>query len=407
MTTQVKSDSKLTVKHYNAALFLESARIPTFSNYMTDGVPSLKKEEGKAKGQSNPGAPIIRINNLEKGKGDEVNYDIFHQLSQKPVMGDKKLAGRGASLSSASDDLKIDQGRTMVESGGRMTRQRTMHDLRAVSRSLLTPYYGRLEDQLMLVHLAGARGSDDSADWIVPTADDPEFSEIMVNPVTPPTFDRHYYGGNATSLDTIDSADGFNLTSIDNLRLILDEMAYPLQPIRYKDDPQSEENPFYLFLATPRQWKDFFDSTSGDDFRTLQANATKRSAGWKNPLFMGDCIMWNNILIKKQRRRIRFNAGDVVDVCTDTANAATTQVQPGVNVERGLLLGAQALANAYGHAGDRGSMAFSWHEEETDHGNVREHSVAWMNGKKKIRFEGTDGRINDHGVMALDTYVSG
>lgn len=407
MTTTVQSSNALTVKHYNAALFLESARIPTFSNYLTDGVPSLKKEEGKAKGQSNPGAPIIRINNLEKGKGDEVTYDIFHQLNQKPVMGDKKLAGRGASLSYASDDLKIDQGRTMVESGGRMTRQRTMHDLRAVSRSLLTPYYGRLEDQLMLVHLAGARGSDEAADWIVPLNSDPEFAEICVNPITPPTFDRHLYGGDATGLAGMDSADGFTLDAVDKARLILDEIAYPLQPIKYKDDPQSEENPFYVMLVTPRQWFDFWTSTSGDDWRTLISNARSRTAGWKSPLFMGDCVMWNNILIKKQRRRIRFNAGEDVTVCTNSVDAQTTTATAAVNTERAILLGAQALANAYGHAGARGSMAFSWNEEETDHKNVREHSIAWMNGKKKIRFKGTDGRVNDHGVMVLDTYVSG
>jgi hypothetical protein len=281
-----------------------------------------------------------------------------------------------------------------------------MHDLRAVSRSLLTPYYGRLEDQLMLVHLSGARGSDTAADWIVPGADHPKFGKIMVNPVTPPTFDRHTYGGNGSALDDLDSADGFTLASVDRLRLQLDKMAYPLQPIKYKDDPQSEENPFYLMLVTPQQWFDFWTSTSGDDWRTLISNARARAAGWKSPLFMGDCVMWNNILIKKQRRSIRFNAGDNVLTCTNTNDAQTAIIVPGVNVERGIVLGAQALANAYGHAGERGSLAFSWNEEETDHKNVREHSIAWMNGKKKIRFEGTDGRINDHGVMAIDTYVS-
>jgi len=407
MTTTVATGNSLTVKHYNAALFLESARIHTFSNMLTDGAPTLKGEEGKASGkQSQSGAPIVRIHDLEKGKGDTVYYDIFHQLNQKPRMGDQTLAGYGASLSYASDSMLINQGRTMVTSGGAMSRQRTMHDLRSVSRSLLTPYYGRLEDQLMLVHLAGDRGQDEAGDWIVPLATDADFSSIMVNTVTPPTYDRHFYGGNATALSNLDSSDGFSLDAVDKLRLTLDEMAYPLQPIKYKDDPQSEENPFYVLMVTPRQWYDFWTGTDGDTWRTLISNARSRTANWKNPLFMGDCVMWNNILIKKQRRRIRFAASSTVTVCQNVAAATTTTVTAAVNTERAILLGAQALANAYGHAGTRGSMAFSWNEEETDHKNVREHSIAWMNGKKKIRFTGTDGRVNDHGVMVLDTYVS-
>lgn len=406
MTTTVQSSNKLTVKHYNAALFLESARIPTFTNLLTDGVPSLKREEGKAKGQSSSGAPVVRIHNLEKTAGDEVNVDIFHQLNMKPVMGDKKLAGKGGSLKYASMDLQIDQGRTLVESGGRMSRQRTSHDLRKVAKALLTPYYGRLEDQLFLVHLAGARGDHSAADWIVPTANDPDFNDIVVNPILPPTYDRHFFGGDATSFETIDSADRFTLGAVDNLRLALDEMAYPLQPVKYKDDMQNEENPFYVMLLTPRQWFDFWTSTAGSEWRTLQANAHQRRADFKHPIFTGDCVMWNNILIKKQRRPIRFNTGSTVTVSTNTADAGTAQVTAATNIERAILLGAQAIANAYGGANGGQSLPFSWNDEDTDHKNVKEHSIAWMNGKAKIRFRGTDGRMNDHGVMVLDTAVS-
>ena len=407
MSTTVQTGNALTVKHYNAALFLEASRIHTITNLLTDGVPSLKSEKGKTKGkQTNPGAPIVRIDNLAKSQGDEVNVDIFHQLNMKPVMGDKKLAGKGGSLRYASMDLKIDQGRTMVESGGRMSRQRTMHDLQKVARSLLTPYYGRLEEQLSLVHLAGARGDNNAEDWLVPLETDSEFSEICVNPIKPPTYDRHFFGGDATSLATLDSADKFTLASVDNLRLALDEMAYPLQPIKYEKDSGSEDNPFYILLVTPRQWNDFYTSTSGADYRTLQARAAQRKADFNHPVFRGDSIMWNNILIRKQRHIIRFNSGSDVAICTDSAAATESTDTVGTNVERAILLGAQALANAYGGASGSNSLPFSWNDEPTDHKNVMEHSIAWMNGKAKIRFQGTDNRVNDHGVMVLDTAVS-
>lgn len=407
MTTNVQSSNALTVKHFNAALFLESARTHTITNMLTDGVPTLKSEESKSSGkQTSSGAPIVRIDNLAKSQGDDVNVDIFHQLNMQPVMGDDTLAGKGGSLKYASMDLKIDQGRTMVDSGGRMSRQRTMHDLQKVARSLLTPYYGRLEEQLSAVHLAGARGDYNATDWLVPLESDAKFSKICVNPVKPPTFDRHFFGGDATSVDTLDSADLFDLAAVDQMRLALDEMAYPLQAIKYEKDSVSEENPFFVLLVTPRMWNDFYTSTSAADYRTMQSRAQTRKSDFKHAVFSGDCIMWNNILIRKQKSIIRFNTGTNVAICTDSADATVSTATAATNIERGMLLGAQALANAYGNVAGKGSLPFSWNDEPTDHKNKMEHSIAWMNGKAKIRFKGTDNRVNDHGVMVLDTAVS-
>jgi hypothetical protein len=246
----------------------------------------------------------------------------------------------------------------------------------------------------------------------VPLETDEEFSDMCVNSLLPPTYDRHVFGGDATSFDTIDSADKFSLAEVDKLRLKLDEMAFPLQPIQFEGDPMAEDNPFYVLLVTPRQWYDFSTSTNaytgGDALRKLQANASQRMSVFKHPIFLGDCAMWNNILIKKMSRNITFATGTTVTVCTNSANAATTQVTAGTKIGRGLLLGAQALATAYGRAGkdEEGAGFFKLHSEPTDHGNEWEHSIWWMNGKKKVRFKGTDGRINDHGVIALDTAES-
>ena len=82
-----------------------------------------------------------------------------------------------------------------------------------------------------------------------------------------------------------------------------------------------------------------------------------------------------------------------------------------MRVERAILFGGQGLANAYGGIGAKGRRTtenshFSMHEEPTDHENVIEHSIKWMNGKAKVRFTGTDGRVNDHGIAVLDTAVS-
>ena len=407
MSTSVGTNASIANKLFNAALFLEASRRPSFANIQTGAAPSLSGEAKKAKGQTSEGAPIVRVTDLESTAGDEVTVDIFHQLRQKPVMGDKTLAGKGTNLKFASFSLKIDQGRTLVDAGGKMSQQRTKHNLKMTAKTLLSPYYNRLADQISLVHLAGARGDHMDADWILPTEADADFAEIMVNSVTPPTYDRHFYGGDATSIASIDSADKFTLSAVDRLRLALDEMAFPLQPIRMEGDPMAEDSPFHCLWITPRQWYDFWTATSGSDWRSLQANAFERKNNFNHPIFKGDAVMWNNILVKKQPRPIRFNAGTDVTVCTNTADAQTTTSTAAVRVERAILLGAQALADAYGATGGKGGgYYFGMNEEETDHGNRNEMSIAWMNGKAKIRFQGTDGRVNDHGVMVLDTAVS-
>lgn len=408
MATHIKSGSAAANKIFNAALFTEATRANSFENMLTGPAPKTPNA-AKADGnrQTSAGAPVVRITDLEKTAGDEVTVDLFHQLRHKPVMGDEKIAGRGASLTSSQYTLKIDQGRTMVDSGGRMTQQRTSHDLKSLARVMLSPYYNRLADQIALVHLAGARGTHDDADWILPTENDPDFNRIMVNPVQPPTFDRHFYGGDATSLANMTTADQFSVDAVDRIRLALDEMAFPLQPIRFPGDQQAEDNPFFVLMVTPRQWYDFWTSTSGDSWRQLVANAYSRATGWNHPVFKGDVAMWNNILIRKMTRPIRFEAGASVPVATDTDNATTTTVTAAVRTERAILLGAQALASAFGRAGSRtNGYYFNMHTEVTDHGNVLEHSIAWMNGKGKIRFRGSDGRVNDLGVAVLDTAVS-
>jgi N4-gp56 family major capsid protein len=403
--TEIKSGSPAANKLFGAGLFVQNIRANTFTNQLTDAAPkSVDKNKIDPSKQTAPGAPIVRVTDLSKTKGDEVTMDLFHQLKGRPTMGDRKLAGRSESITSSQFTAKINQGRHVLDSGGKMTQQRTVQDLVRVANDLLSPYYTQLSDELTHIHLAGARGTDTNG-WLVPLSNDDEFSEILVNPVTPPTFDRHFYGNNATSLSDLDSTDKFSLRDVKKLRLALDEMANPIQPIRFKGDQMSNENPFFILYVTPRQWFDLGETTEMSDYRTMQANALARGNYFKNPIFTGDAVLSENILIRKANRPITFAAGTSVTVCTNSQAATTTSVTAAVATDRAILLGAQALADMYGMSGSaaKGGHHFSMHTEKTDHDNAMEHSVAWMNGKAKIRFKGVNGYVSDHGVMVLDT----
>jgi N4-gp56 family major capsid protein len=334
---------------------------------------------------------------------------MFNILQGRPVTGDTKIAGKMMNLTATSMDIKINQLRAGVDTGGRMTQQRTIHDLRSVGRAALAGWWARMNDQIKMVHMAGARGSQYTPDWVVPLASDAEFSDIMVNDVNPPTFDKHFYAGDATSMASLDASDLLTLEDIDRLRASIDEMQTPMQPVILPDDPASADEPLYVLLVTTRVWHYLQTRTGEKAWRTFLMNARER--GSKNPLFTGEPGMWNGILIKKMPRAIRFNPGEVVTVCQNVAAASTTTStidsslggadSAYYNVDRCLLLGAQGMAECWGQHSKSGTH-FSWHEETSDHDNVLEASISAIGGWSKLRFKDSTGFTKDHGIAVID-----
>ncbi|EGJ5831176.1 N4-gp56 family major capsid protein, partial [Salmonella enterica] len=375
-------------------------------NILTDqqAAPQSVSPDKAGTRQTSRGAPVVRLTDLNKGKGDEISFNIMHKLSKLPTMGDQRIAGRGEDLSQDEFSLRIDQGRHQVDAGGRMSQQRTKFDLVKSSSTLLGTYFNDLQDQCAVVHLAGARGDFYADDIIVPLADHPEFMKIMINDVMPPTHDRHFFGGDATSFETLDSSDVFTLSLVDNMALFIDEMAHPLQPVRMKGDELYGEDPYYVMYVTPRQWNDWYTTTSGKDWQQMMTRAVNRSKGFNHPLFKGECAMWRNILVRKYSGMpIRFYSGSKVAVSNNDLEATTKVVEAQTNIDRGMLLGAQALANAYGSTKNGGH--FSMVKEKTDAQNRDEVTINWMNGLKKIRFKEKTGKMQDHGVITVDTAI--
>lgn len=238
MTTVTSAQAN---KLYQVALFTAANRNRSMVNILTEQqeAPKAVSPDKKSTKQTSAGAPVVRITDLNKQAGDEVTFSIMHKLSKRPTMGDERVEGRGEDLSHADFSLKINQGRHLVDAGGRMSQQRTKFNLASSARTLLGTYFNDLQDQCAIVHLAGARGDFVADDTILPTAEHPEFKKIMINDVLPPTHDRHFFGGDATSFESIDQSDLFTLALVDNLSLFIDEMAHPLQPVRLSGDELS------------------------------------------------------------------------------------------------------------------------------------------------------------------------
>lgn len=399
--------SALAAKVYGAAVFAGVQSEPGFMNLLSGGAPDLSGAMAKMKGQTSPDYPIVKVTDLSKSAGDTVSVDLFNIFTGKPVMGDKRLAGRGMNTSSSSMDVRVDQSRGMAENGGRMTQKRTKHNLRQVVQAGLTNWAGRLEDQRCLVALAGARGSQATADWVLPLQSDPDFDGIMVNSVQIPTYNRYFAANDATTPDTIGTNDWLSLRDVERISAIMKESSVPLQPIKIKGDVYAWNNPLWVLFVTERQWAYLKRSAlTNNAYKDALTYAVKRFDGQKHPLFMGDSLMWAGILIKPLGRyAIRFNAGDTVTVPTsanDTTGTGYT-VAGGVTVDRAILLGAQALIKAYGNEGTS-DYFYTWNEELTDHKNSVEVSLAMMEGSAKTRFT-INGQVTDHGVAVIDSYA--
>lgn len=407
--TVISTTSPLSRKLFSVAAFAASQRAPSLSKNLIGSAPQQADAEKRLRGQTSPDLPIVRVTDLSKGGGDTVAVDMYNIITGKPTMGDRKLAGNMSNLTFASMDLKIDQVRKGLDPGGRMTQQRTLHNLRSIGMANLTGWWGRFQDQVFIVAAAGARGYQTGADWIVPlesdtgSAADASFSDIMVNTVYPPTPNRRFFANDATSAANIDSSDILKLGDLDRIRAAIDEMVFPPAPIRLPNDPAADEDPLYLLLVTPRQWFQILKNTDTQNWRTFLANAYERGKFVNHPLFMGTTGMWNGFVIKKTRRSIRFPTGQIVREYNAGATAINN-VTTAVDVDRAVILGAQAVGLVYGK-NQKSDYYMSWNEEESDHGNTREISLAAMFGAGKLRFADKDGNLTDNGVMTIDSYA--
>lgn len=170
--TTVPVGSPLARKVFGAALFANTQRQPSLMNNLTGAAPKQSAAEAKLKGQTSPDMPLVRVTDLTKSQGDQVSVDLINQTGGKPIMGDKQAEGKGERLDMSSMDIRIDLATKVVDAGGKMTQQRTVHNLRGLAMANLQGWFRRFNDQSTIVHLAGTRGSQVGTDWVVPMAND-------------------------------------------------------------------------------------------------------------------------------------------------------------------------------------------------------------------------------------------
>lgn len=330
--------------------------------------------------------PIQMLTSLESDSGEQISYDLVMQLRMQPVEGDNTLEGKEEDLKFYTDQIYIDQMRGGVNTGGRMTRKRTIHDLRKVARARQSEWWARIFDELFFLYLSG--GFRDSgtgaatfanADYTYPSG----YAGFANNGFVAPDPVHRAYGGDATAFNNIDANDKITLAAIDKLVARSSTLGGGTAGIPALEPLMIDGEEHHVLVMHPWQEFDLRTSTSTGHWLDIQ-KAAAGAEGRSNPIFKGGLGMYNNVVMHKHRSVLRRTDG----------GAGT------VAVARALFMGRQAGVVAFGSPGT--GLRFDWAEESRDNGNQAVITTSTIAGVKKTAFT-IDGTSRDFGLIALDT----
>ncbi len=405
-----------------AGLFAQAMQRNSTLGRLSGPMPKGEAAAGEVvRKQTTTDLPIVKSMDLSRGKGDEVEFQFLQPVGAYPIMGSKTAEGKGVGLSYDTSRVRVNQARFPVDVGDTMTSLRSPVDFRRMGRPVAQSLMDSYMDQSLLVHMAGARGFQDNVEWRIPVETHPDFAEIAINAVRAPTKNRHYIADSTNGIAPFSQTAGevdlattedLGMDTVDAIRTVMESIALPPPAVKIPGDVVAEDSPLRVLLVSPAQYHAF---AQDPNFRQFQANAIARAAKANNhPLFLGECGIWNGILLMKMPKPIRFYAGDTIRYCASyTSEAESTCVVPAAfstthAVDRAILLGGQAIAQAFGASG-HGGMPFFWKDKEFDHDDKMELLIGAIQGISKVRWFVDQGngekRYTDHGVVAIDTAV--
>ena len=355
------------VKRYSAFLAVDTAKIGYWS----------KKFMGYGETAS---TPIQMLSQLESDAGEQITFDLSIQMKMQPIEGDDTLEGNEDDLKFYTDNVYIDQMRGGVNTGGRMTRKRTVHNLRQIARRRQSEWWARLFDEIFFMYLsgptAGAVTGFQNPGFIFANT----YTGFANNSFQAPDA-AHIMYGDGTSKATLTAAGKMTRNMIERACTKAATMGGgteelpQLQPIMV----DGEEH-FCLVMHNYAAYDLRIESGAGG-WLEIQKALWQGDGMSKNPIARGGLGMIDNCVLHKHKNVLRF-----------------TDYGAGANVEaaRNLFMGEQAGVCAFGSPGT--NLRFDWHEETRDNGNQIVISSSSIFGIKKTRFNS-----KDYGTLSIDT----
>jgi N4-gp56 family major capsid protein len=317
---------------------------------------------------------IQRKVELEEDAGDRIQYDLSMRMRGAPVFGDNLVEGTEESMQFYQDEVRIDQVRKGTSAGGRMSRKRTLHNLRTLARENAGIYLSEWLDEGYFCYLSG------DATLSALNQDSKFGTAFAGNAITAPDADHILYGGAATSKASITASDKMSVALLERVS-VKPAMMSAVNPDVVKMQPVSVDGAKrFVVLMSPFQAHALRTETGDLSWSKIQQSLAT-AEGRASPICKGGLGMINNMVLHEHESVRRF--GDY--------GAGSN-----VAAARALLLAKQAGVVAYGAAGNGTRM--TWVEKNADADNLVNIYCGMILGMKKTTFDG-----KDFGVCAIDT----
>ncbi len=309
---------------------------------------------------------------LTKKRGDSVTFALVNELTGNGVTGNNTLKGNEERLGSRSMRMYVDVLRHAVAVDD-WDEQKSVIELRDTAkvqlrewamkklRDACTTALGEIDGTAFTSSTAAQRNT-----WVTNNQDRVLFGDNTGN----------YNATFATASFAVSAGESLTPGILSLMKRLAQSASPKIKPVYVKEMDQE----WYVVFVGPRSWRDLTEDNPTTNVLTL-ANRDARIRGVDNPLFTGDSLVWDGLILR-----------EIPEIAAlDSALSSS-----GVALEPVYLCGAQAVGLAWAQ---RTKSTTDLDDYEFLHGV----GIQEIRGIKKLRF-GTDPTVDtttpkDHGIV--------
>jgi len=351
---QTYAASGLTPQQWDSEFFTDYVRSSRFKRYMGT-------DEGS----------IIQLKeDLTKKKGDSVTFALVNELVGDGVTGNQTLKGNEERLGSRSHRVYVDVLRHAVAVDD-WDVQKSVIDLRNAAKTQLREWaQKKLRDGI-----TNALGQIDGVNYTASSA-------AQRNTWTANNSDRVLFGLTtsnynatfATAVGGLSAGEQLTPNALSLMKRLAQAASPKIKPVYVREMDQE----WYVAFIGPKAWRDLTEDNPTTNVLTL-ANRDARVRGTDNPLFTGDSLVWDGMILRELPEIAAL----------DVSGSAGARIEPVY------LCGAQAIGMAWAQ---RTKSTTDTDDYEFLHGV----GVQEIRGIEKLRF-GTGASDTttpkDHGIV--------
>lgn len=316
---------------------------------------------------------IIQLkDDLSKKKGETVTFALVNELTGNGVTGNSTLKGNEERLGSRSHAVSVDVLRHAVAVDD-WDEQKSAIDLRNAARVQLREWAQKKLRDGILAALGQIDGTAFTSStvagrntWVTNNSDRVLFGDNTGN----------YSATFATGTFAVSAGETLTPEILSLMKRMAQAASPKIKPVMVKDTDQE----WYVAFVGPRAWRDLtMDNPTTNPL--MLANRDARVRGVDNPLFTGDSLVWDGMILRQ-----------IPEIATLEASLSST----GVTLEPVYLCGAQAVGLAW-------AQRTKSTTDTDDYGFLHGVGVQEIRGIEKLRFGTAAGADTttpkDHGVV--------